>query len=373
MGATAVRDAASIKVPVAVFGRAQRVPLSAANRSFERSVGLLVNNSERMVCSAFCVDDAIVATAAHCLFRTAGEKRPRLADFRFIRRIQGAAASAAVRIAGAGVNATSQSVLAGSRQLSVKPPIEATRDWAFVRLDKPICQGATLAVRPGSADDIISAARERRLYQVGFHRDFADWRLAIARGCGAARNFEAADWSSIERDFIEAQHLILHTCDTGGASSGSPLLIDGANGPEVVGINVGTYVQTKVLVERGEIVHRYRADPVANTGVSAEAFAAQLALFREAQLLNSAAHVRDLQARLKARGIYFGALDGVYGINLKQAIEAYEQTERLPVSGLATLALLRRLGDDAVTTSSIPSSDRPPPVRASRSPTIRTK
>jgi hypothetical protein len=52
-----------------------------------------------------------------------------------------------------------------------------------------------------------------------------------------------------------------------------------------------------VLVERGEVVHRYRADPVANTGVSAEAFAGQLELFRRAQVPPARSPDRPAPAR----------------------------------------------------------------------------
>ena len=37
-------------------------------------------------------------------------------------------------------------------------------------------------------------------------------------------------------------------------------------------------------------------------------------------------------------------MDGTYGADLKTAIEAYEKAEGLTVTGLATVALLQRLG-----------------------------
>jgi protease YdgD len=150
----------------------------------------------------------------------------------------------------------------------------------------------------------------------------------------------------IASDFADASALILHTCDTGGASSGSPLLIDGPRGPEVVGINVGTYLQSHVLTQNGEVLHRYRSDTIANTGVSTLAFMEQKAHFATADVVMSSDHIRRMQRGLAAAGHYQGVVDGRYGPALRQAIENFEAAERRPRTGLASTELLRRL--DAV-------------------------
>ena len=71
------------------------------------------------------------------------------------------------------------------------------------------------------------------------------WKLAYAQPCGMSRSFQHTEWSAISQDFSDPEALILHTCDTGGASTGSPLLIDTDRGPAVIGINVGTYEQAR--------------------------------------------------------------------------------------------------------------------------------
>ncbi len=38
-------------------------------------------------------------------------------------------------------------------------------------------------------------------------------------------------------------------------------------------INVGTYVRSKVLMQNGDVVHRYKSDTIANTAVASGAFA----------------------------------------------------------------------------------------------------
>ncbi len=112
----------------------------------------------------------------------------------------------------------------------------------------------------------------------------------------------------------------------------------------MIGINVGTYVQSKVEMMDGQVTRRFKAETVANTGVSAAQFAAKLEAFRNAVILATPTQIRHLQAALREREIYSGPLNGVYTANLRAAIEAYEAAEGLPVTGFPTQALLRRLG-----------------------------
>jgi protease YdgD len=140
--------------------------------------------------------------------------------------------------------------------------------------------------------------------------------------------------------------MILHTCDTGGASSGSPLLIDTPQGPAVVGINVGTYVRSKVTMQNREIARAPKAETVANTAVNAGAFASRIEALRSAHVLPSGRPMRELQAHLRQQNFYQGKLDGTFGAALRSAIEAYEEARALPVTGLATPTLLMRLSGE---------------------------
>jgi protease YdgD len=329
-------------VPVAVFGSDERVPLPAKYKDVQEKIGLLFNMRRPTVCTAFCVAKDIIATASHCLHGTSDERPARTADFWFARNYD--AVRDYARIAGHANGTVSQHVMAGSTHLSVRPPIDAARDWALIRLARPVCSKGVLPVRVLQLDDIMKEAAAERVFQIAYHRDFTPWKPAYSRPCGVAKNFETAGWDQIARDFTEPQSLILHTCDTGGASSGSPILLDTANGPEVIGINVGTYVQSKVLMQQGKVRQRLKADKVANTGVASAAFAAQLEAFERAAILASAGQMRELQALLKHRQLYSGPVDGTYGAAVRSAIEAYEREEGLAVTGLATEAILRRLG-----------------------------
>src|SRR5918912_3620477 len=78
-----LRAGSGVVMPVAVFGADDRVPVPAQYSALQEGIGLLINNRARTVCTAFCVAGDIIATAAHCLFKTKGEIAPRLVDFVF--------------------------------------------------------------------------------------------------------------------------------------------------------------------------------------------------------------------------------------------------------------------------------------------------
>jgi V8-like Glu-specific endopeptidase len=346
----------------AVFGPDNRVVLPGEKSAFSRSVGLLYDSRSHSVCTAFCVGDDVIATAGHCLFRTADERPPKLSGFQF--RLQprnGPHANA--RLAGSGRNAEAQHVATGSQRLRVRPPIDAASDWALVRLAAPVCKGRALPISRQPDDELIRLSAAQRVYQVAYHRDFGNWELALGAPCAIRRSFNGADWPAISKDFVDARHVILHTCDTGGASSGSPMLIDGPAGPEVVGINVGTYLQSRVLTQQGAVVHRYKSETVANTAVAAGAFRDALEALSRATILADRKAITALQTLLAAAGYDAGPRDGIYGARLNTAIRSFERAEGRKETGLATAELLRRLAAlDAERRGTTPGVARPPHV-----------
>lgn len=326
---------------VAVFGRDERRPLPKSRRDLHQALGLLYDDQSRLVCTAFCVAPDIVATAAHCVHGTAGQPSPRLNHMTFRRSIADTRNPA--RIAGAASRNATQHVMSGSMSLKVRPPIDATRDWALLRLERPACRSSTLKLADRTTAEVIDLSQADRVYQVAFHRDFADWQLAIGRPCKIARSFEHADWETIDRDFEDAGNLVLHVCDTGGASSGSPLLIDGPDGPEVVAINVGTYVLSRVLMNDDKIVKRFGSDTIANTALNAAIIKRVLPSLARAEILASHTAITELQQELARHGFLRGRIDGIYGRETRTAIETFEAARRLPLTGLASRALLLQL------------------------------
>jgi V8-like Glu-specific endopeptidase len=340
-GVQAVRAQTLSLTPVAVFGADDRVPLPPRYQKQQDAIGVLFNVKTRSVCTAFCVAEAMIVTAGHCLFRTSGERKPPLADFWFARNYDRLRNYA--RVAGHATGSAGQHVLAGSGNLKVAPPIDATSDWALVRLAKPACGRAVLDVAPLGIEAIVKAGREQKMFQIAYHKDFTLWQQAYSKPCKVETQFTTTDQKTVTADFSKPEALLLHTCDTGGASSGSPLLIETPTGPKVIGVNVGTYVQSKMVVREGQPVEKLKPETIANTAVAASAFAGRMDAFRTARILANAAGIRDLQERLKAKGHYNGPTDGTYGPGLQQSIEAYETSQQLPATGIASEALLQRL------------------------------
>ncbi len=151
------------------------------------------------------------------------------------------------------------------------------------------------------------------------------------------------------------------------------MLMDGPTGPEVIGINVGTYLQSRVLTQKGEVVHRYKSETVANTAVAAGAFRDTLEALSRADIIAARPGIMELQTLLaEAGGTDAGPRDGVYGGRLNLAIRAFERSEGRKETGLATTVLLRRLNAlDAERRGKSPvsESDRPTSRRAASAPT----
>ena len=345
---------------IAVFGTDDRVPVPSQYTRAAESIGLFFSNQSRTVCTAFCVAPNIVATAAHCLAQPGGAPA-RLSDFMFARGYDRLREYA--RIEGHSSSSAPQSIISGDFQHRVRPPIDAANDWALVRLNRAACPGGGLPITPLTPAQVSKEARSGRIFQLSYHRDWTQWRLAYSKPCIVARDFKAVPWSQIAPDFLDADQMLLHHCDTGGASSGSPLLIDRGGVVSVVGINVGTYVQSKILTEGGRVTLREKAETVANTAVNAAVFSGRIDILRNAAILASGKPLRDLQQRLSEQRLYQARIDGSYGPLLRSAIEGYERQSRLPVTGLPTHDILDRLNREARGLGQVSPTSAPPAPR----------
>lgn len=333
----------------AVFGKDERRMLAGRQKFLRDRIGVLEHRGTGAVCTAFCVAENVVATAGHCVVGTASQPGSRPWMLRF-RRDNGR--GAITGISGAATQTVSRSIVTGAAHLSTRPPINATSDWALLRLERPVCPAGGFRIGQLSLEDVAANAAAGLVYHVAYHRDLAHWQLAIGKSCPVIPQKRGREAAQVDRDFERPEHLILHTCDTEAASSGSPLLIDGDNGPEVVGINVGTYVRSRVITHDGEVVHRLASEVVANTALLAAPLAPHIDELVSADIIEKREDVTRLQRLLGDRGFAVGEIDGRIGDTTRAAIRAYEKSVGLPVTGHATRGLLSRLENARPATAS---------------------
>ncbi|MEQ1652089.1 MAG: trypsin-like peptidase domain-containing protein [Hyphomicrobium sp.] len=343
----------------AVFGSDTRTRLTSADTALRAQIGTLASSQSGAFCTAFCVADDLIATASHCLFGTTASPGPRLKDLTF-KPGSARGAEPGTPLAGRATANQSQSVTSGTRQLAVLPPIGAVDDWAVARLDQPVCRGAHLALTNLAGGAIREHAARGHVYQIAVHADLADTDLRRAAPCAIEKTFAKADATTIARDFTAADAILFHTCDTGGGSSGSPLLIDTANGPEVVGINVGTYVLSRNVSTAHDTSAQPAAEAIANTAIDIAALQRAVTDLSQRNLLTLPTEVRALKSRLHSKGLFHGPETGIVTGDLRAAIARFEEVSGRPVTGLVRRALLAEI--DAWYVEATPSLAPLPPA-----------
>lgn len=347
-----------LTTPAAIFGSDERIDVPEQYTALEGRIGMLYEQSTQTLCTAFCVSKGIIATAAHCLFQPKNNKLPNLTDVTF--RLSYGKTYQTSGINGRHTPFVKNNIAVGTTVFNNEPPLSAPKDWALVKLERPICRFGFLKVDPRPVAELIEKSKEKKVFQVAYHWDYKHWQLAYSKPCKINRDFDQIKWRFIKQHFINFHELVLHDCDTGGASSGSPILMDtgGADGPIAVAINVGTYTRTRILLREGRIVKRLKPDIIANTGVNGTAFSPVIQSLENADLLASMDDMTKLQFELQFRGLYVGTLDGQLGRGTRNAILRFEEAQGLMQTGLPTKTLLRRLDEDRIKASHTLSTGR---------------
>jgi len=342
--------------PVAIFNGDQRIEVPEQYGALEGKIGMLYEQSTQTLCTAFCVGQGIIATAAHCLFQPKNNKLPDLNEVTF--RLSYGKTYQTSGINGRHTPFAKNSIAVGTTSFNNEPPLSAPKDWALVRLERPICRFGPLKIDPRPVQELIEKSQQKKIFQVAYHWDWKHWQLAYSTPCKVSRDFDQIKWRFIKQHFINFHELVLHDCDTGGASSGSPILMDTPEGPAAVAINVGTYTRTRILLREGRIVKRLKPDIIANTGVNGTAFNDIIQALETADLLASVEDMMRLQNELLLRGLYVGTLDGQLGRATRNAILKFEETQGMQQTGLPTKALLKRLDEERVKASHTMSTIR---------------
>lgn len=342
--------------PVAIFGSDDRRELPDNLSALEGKIGMLYEQSTQTLCTAFCVGKDMIATAAHCLFQAKNNRLPDLKEVTF--RLTYGTTFQTSGIFARRTPFTKNFIAVGTTVFNNEPPLSAPRDWAIVKLEKAICRFGALRVDPKPIPELIKKSEENKVFQVAYHWDYTHWKLAYSMPCRVQRDYEQIKWRFIRQHFVDNEQLLLHNCDTGGASSGSPLLLmpDGPGQPTAIAINVGTYTRTRLLVRKGEVAKKLDPDIIANTGVNGTAFGHVVAQMETADIISSREDMVRMQSELQTRGLYSGTLDGTLGRELRAAIIRFEASSGAQPTGLPTLALLRRFREERIAPAHILSN-----------------
>ncbi|NJM33362.1 MAG: trypsin-like serine protease [Rhodomicrobium sp.] len=345
-------------LPVAIFGNDERRDLPEELSALEGRIGMLYEQSTQTLCTAFCVSKEIIATAAHCLFQPKNGRLPDLSEVTF--RLNYGNTYQQTGIFGRRTPYTKHYIAVGTTAFNNEPPLSAPRDWALVKLERPICRFGVLRIETNAPSDLIKKSKENKIFQVAYHWDYKHWQLAYSTPCSVKQDYDQIKWRFIRQHFIDHDQLILHNCDTGGASSGSPILlnVDPPNLPVAVAINVGTYTRTRILLRNGQVVKKLNPDIIANTAVNSSAFRNVIPELEAAELINSHEDMIRLQSELQTRGLYAGVIDGELGRGTRSAILNFEASIGLPPTGLPTIALLRRFGEERMRPAHMYSNGR---------------
>lgn len=353
-GSIALRpqDAQSLSdgaTPVAIFGSDDRRDVPDAMSALEGKIGMLYEQSTQTLCTAFCVGKDIIATAAHCLFQPKSNRLPDLEEVTF--RLKYGNTNLQAGIFARRTPFTKNYIAVGTTVFNNEPPLSAPRDWALVKLEMPICRFGVLKVETRPVLELIKKSEEDRIFQVAYHWDYKHWQLAYSMPCRIQRDYEQIKWRFIRQHFVDYDQLLLHNCDTGGASSGSPLLLmsDLPSAPIAVAINVGTYTRTRLLMRKGRVAKKLDPDIIANTGVNGQAFNHVIAQMESSEIINTRDEMVRVQNELRLRGFYSGTVDGTLGRETRSAIIQFEESSGSQPTGLPTKTLLRHFGEERIT------------------------
>lgn len=338
----------SLIIKTDVIGDDERDAVPEDLEAAANSIGLLWQRGGGSVCTAFCVGNETIATNAHCLVNRGGRTIKRLDQFQFMRTPvsgQMRPSDHLTDLVLADRDAPRLSFYAGYFR---GPTTEHTmiHDWAFAKLQRPICRGHALELKTMKPNTLLRASRTGRLVMIGYHGD---------------RGLESRWLSPCEVEIRTSTLFMTHTCDSFKGSSGSPiLLLDDGGQPKVVGINVGSVATRRYRVRTDRQTHRRIGRPtllstsVINVAVGTSAFMEGVKVFDSSTLLRSLSEFKEYQQLLSELGLYRGAIDGQYGPMTRAGTIALERLVSREPIGLPTLELL-----DELKRRRVPPPERP--------------
>lgn len=304
------------------------------------AVGMILSSSRS--CTAFCVAEDVIATNSHCLFDQAGKWLQRYRHFTYQTRVHGAHVSRVV--AGADEHERVLNIVFGGRKLNASPKRlwPHQNDWALLRISRGACP-VVLPLKPTA-----NLRRSTRKGQLGLYSVFFR-TLKNGNSTGPLRRFSPncrfvsnipGMPKAYQREFTRwtrNRKKTLHTCDTEGGQSGSPILYwDGKNALNVVAVNSGH--QNYWYRKRGgkrRTAHVNLAAPATAIKPSLDRFTSETVADREG--------IKRIQRALARRKLYKAKPTGMFDAKTRRAIQRFEKKAGWPRLGLPTTRLLKAL------------------------------
>ena len=319
-----------------VFGKDDRVPLPEELDHLKFKIGLIFSSNTRHGCTATCVAKDVILTAAHCvLSRSKRKRRVETAGVKFVlpsKHLKGTHVVADVLHE---ADFTPRNVVSGFPVTRAQAGRGRAEDWAFVKLRNKACRYGSLPISTLSARELSAASKSGKLVEIAFHgdRDYGK-TLLYTNKCRLIEHGKRKG----------NKPLIKHRCDLTSGASGSPLLVDRGNGPEVVAVNVAEFATQRYLRRGRKIIKYYKKKPSHNLAINASVFEGRLASIANLRVVNTKSALQRIQQGLQQRRLYKGKIDGIFGPATWNALRTYERRlKRSPLGRLPTAALLKEL------------------------------
>lgn len=235
---------------------------------FDGKIGVLRSKTGAPRCTAFCLSKKLIATAGHCLRAQPVDTNSQHTSLIFEKS---ARTPRGGQISSDSNSSQISGLVSGGTRVSFRAPIEADRDWAILRLQKPICtRGGLKLVSRSRSHNWSPQAGNLFAPQLVINKQGA--AILATRTCNLHGLNRTKNAANVRADFSSPNSLMFHNCDAGPIASGSPIVTETPYGLEVIAMHVGTYVRSRVLEHKSTIVDRIASKPIANIAVPVAEF-----------------------------------------------------------------------------------------------------